>query len=296
MILLRRIRGRLRKELAKRRPLQPQLSGYLAGQAIARAILLEQPFLAGRLGYTESRCLDSVDEHGRAPARVRDELWEGPGVFPPTEDHFIAFQRTYLGALGEVDLLGLLGTMDERRLIERHARSPLTCKLEDLEPYFSPCPWSKFLNEKRILVVHPFVQSVEKQYREHRAQLFLNSDVLPEFQLQTVKAPQCVMGNTDGHESWSTALDELKNSISHCSFDVAIIGCGAFGLPVGAYVKSLGKVAIHLGGATQILFGILGRRWLNRQPFRALMTPAWRPPLEAERPPRWELHEGGSYW
>ena len=45
------------------------------------------------------------------------------------------------------------------------------------------------------------------------------------------------------------------------SFDVAIIGCGAYGMPLGAMLKDAGKTVIHLGGVTQILFGIKGKRW-----------------------------------
>jgi glycerol-3-phosphate dehydrogenase len=41
---------------------------------------------------------------------------------------------------------------------------------------------------------------------------------------------------------------------------VAIIGAGAYGLPMASFVKSIGKKAVHLGGVTQILFGIKGKR------------------------------------
>jgi hypothetical protein len=34
-------------------------------------------------------------------------------------------------------------------------------------------------------------------------------------------------------------------------FDVALIGAGAYGLPLAACVKRLGKKAIHMGGVTK---------------------------------------------
>ena len=37
-------------------------------------------------------------------------------------------------------------------------------------------------------------------------------------------------------------------------FDVAIIGCGDYGLPLAEKLKSHGKQVIHLGGATQLMF------------------------------------------
>ena len=44
-------------------------------------------------------------------------------------------------------------------------------------------------------------------------------------------------------------------------FDTAIIGCGAYGFPLAAKLKAAGKQAFHMGGATQLLFGIKGSRW-----------------------------------
>jgi hypothetical protein len=80
------------------------------------------------------------------------------------------------------------------------------------------------------------------------------------------------------------------------SFDVAIIGCGAYGLPLGAFVKQLGKKAVHLGGASQLLFGIRGKRWDDREPYLYLMDQSWiRPSLE-ERPSKPDLVEDACYW
>jgi hypothetical protein len=79
-------------------------------------------------------------------------------------------------------------------------------------------------------------------------------------------------------------------------FDVAIVGCGAYGLPLGAFIKRQGKACIHMGGATQLLFGITGNRWRDMPQFQALQTEAWQPPLESERPVNWKQVEGGSYW
>ena len=49
--------------------------------------------------------------------------------------------------------------------------------------------------------------------------------------------------------------------ISEIDFEIAIIGAGAYGLPLGAFIKKIGRQAIHLGGATQILFGVRRARW-----------------------------------
>jgi len=45
----------------------------------------------------------------------------------------------------------------------------------------------------------------------------------------------------------------MKNEISEIDFDVAIIGAGAYGLPLASYIKEMGRQAIHMGGSTQMV-------------------------------------------
>ena len=42
-------------------------------------------------------------------------------------------------------------------------------------------------------------------------------------------------------------VEILGVKIDKIDFDVAIIGCGAYGIFLADYIKSLGKKAIHLG-------------------------------------------------
>ena len=42
-------------------------------------------------------------------------------------------------------------------------------------------PWTYSLKGKKILVVHPFSETIESQYKNKKKKLFKNSEVLPEF-------------------------------------------------------------------------------------------------------------------
>ena len=88
----------------------------------------------------------------------------------------------------------------------------------------------------------------------------------------------------------------MKNQISNCDYDVAIIGCGAYGLPLAAHVKRMGKVGIHIGGATQILFGIKGKRWESIPAVSKLINEHWVKPLPEETPSEFRNMEDGAYW
>ena len=90
---------------------------------------------------------------------------------------------------------------------------------------------------------------------------------------------------------WSSAL---RGKID---FDVAILGCGAYAFSLGAFIKrDLGKCAVHLGGATQLLFGIRGGRWDSWPCFNIYFNKYWTRPDESERPSNYKFHEGGAYW
>jgi hypothetical protein len=165
-------------------------------------------------------------------------------------------------------------------------------KLAGLEPYYFANPWSKHLKDKNVLVIHPFEQSIINNYK-NRDQLFENKDVLPNFNLLTIKAEQN-LGNTNSN--YFDCIDRTKDKISNVNFDVAIIGCGASGLPLASYVKKdLGKTAIHLGGATQVLFGIIGKRWEHY--LKKLINENWTRPLPEETPQNYlKLADNGCYW
>jgi hypothetical protein len=144
-------------------------------------------------------------------------------------------------------------------------------------------------------VVHPFEETIKKQYAKRQV-LFKDPRILPNFELRTVKAVQSIAGNKPRFANWFDALESMCKKISDTDFDVAIIGAGAYGLPLASFVKSLGAKAVHLGGATQILFGIRGKRWDARPFFTSLYNENWVRPLPAEVPENFQVVESGCYW
>lgn len=81
-----------------------------------------------------------------------------------------------------------------------------------------------------------------------------------------------------------------------CDYEVAIIGAGAYGLPLAAHARDTGHVAIQMSGATQLLFGIKGRRWDTHPQISKLYNPAWVRPAPPNSPPtsrRWRVAATG---
>ncbi len=120
--------------------------------------------------------------------------------------------------------------------------------------------------------------------------------MLPPFELATLKAVQSIGGNQVPFSSWFDALESMKKKIGELDFDVAIVGAGAYGLPLSAHIKAIGKKAVHIGGAAQMLFGIYGRRWVDHPQEKVFINEHWTRPLPSEKPTNANAVENGCYW
>jgi hypothetical protein len=129
-----------------------------------------------------------------------------------------------------------------------------------VEPFFFSDPWSKELEGKKVLVIHPYSKSIQKQY-ENRDLLWKNKNVLPSFDLSTYKSVQSI-AKTGPHSGWLESFNLMKKDIMYLDFDIALLGCGGYGMPLAHFIsEGLNKSAIYVGGGLQILFGIKGKRW-----------------------------------
>ena len=127
--------------------------------------------------------------------------------------------------------------------------------------------------------------------------MFADKRVLPKFKsLETIKAVQTIAGNNSVFKDWFEALDFMKKEIDKKDFDIAIIGCGAYGFPLAAHVKRRGKKAIHMGGPTQMFFGIKGKRWEDNEKFKTIINDYFVNPTDQDIPKDFNKVEGGCYW
>ena len=274
-----------------------KLSSVAANKAIAHLLLAKSPCLVARIGHTEGRIVGEHAFRGSCYSRVSlKQAHQNAGIFPVDPQTLTAFAEIYGQAIAGADLLGVWQTSYQMKLLAECYRDIPLAPLSSLEPYFHHSPWSSVLRHRRVLVVHPFAASIERQYRLHRAQLFADPEVLPEMDLQVLAPPQTLAPMTSGYGSWLEAFDHLVTRVLQCDFEVALLGCGAYGLPLGAAIKRSGRQAVHLGGALQLLFGIRGRRWESMPEMAALMNDYWIRPSPEETPASSSLVEGGCYW
>ena len=92
----------------------------------------------------------------------------------------------------------------------------------------------------------------------------------------------------------------MKKQMNETDYDIALIGCGAYGFNLAAHAKRMGKKGFHLGGVLQVLFGIIGKRWENPKQgngvYLKLLNNHWVRPMDSEKPKQSFLVENNTYW
>ena len=225
------------------------------------------------------------------------------GIFPQTIETLENFSKRYFEDIPEIDLLGSFNYTEKYMPLRNDVQY---VHLECLYPFFVDKPWTRALKGKKILVVHPFAETIQYQYSQ-REKIFDNPNILPEYELLTFKAVQSGAGAEVPYKDWFEALKYMENEISKINFDICILGCGAYGLPLAAHIKRLGKKAIHIGGGTQLLWGIKGKRWDNNAyiwkelpqlntNYSLLYNEYWVRASNHETPRNSSTVEGGCYW
>ena len=86
----------------------------------------------------------------------------------------------------------------------------------------------------------------------------------------------------------------MTEEIEKQDFEVALIGCGAYGFQLASRVKRMGKIAVHMGGSVQTLFGIKGGRWDVQ--YSDMYNEYWVYPDGSEKIKNASSVESGCYW
>lgn len=222
--------------------------------------------------------------------KLAESFCNNAGFFPNDRKQIEKYAHQLVNDMKELDVLG--SWLPAERQFEKQLGHCIKIPLKDLEPFHHTRPWTLQLQNKKVLVIHPFHDTIKYQWKK-RKHIFKDMEIMPECDLQIMKSVQSIAGNETGFTTWFDALAYMEDEIGKRDFDIALLGCGAYGFNLAAHIKRMGRKAVHLGGFLQILFGIMGKRWEDKYPF---VNEYWIRPLDSDKPKGANSIENGCYW
>jgi hypothetical protein len=256
-----------------------------SNQQIIDCIKSDNPFIISRFGAETLLCFDYL--HNKQinyknmnqimrncgiysksnEQRVFEEYFEKVKDTIKNSDCLACFQEKETKSLYQTFISIQKESIDKFNLIEIHSRS--------LEPFYivqqNEIPWSHYLIGKKVLVINPFVKSFQKQMKNN-FQIFKDKPIFLENQHFIYYQSFQTHGDNHIHNDWKETFSIMCKDIEKLDFDIALLGCGAYGLPLCNFIKSkLNKSAIYVGGGLQLLFGVMGERWIQRDDWKKII-------------------------
>lgn len=281
---------------------------------IRAQLLAATPAFVGRIAGIELQVAYHVHHGLPLPPGMLEELTNNAGIYAPTRESLEAYVQRLLMAYAHCTLIAEWDrngpvyqiTGKGQELIQRMVPSHRVPRIDALalEPYYAKQVeegWMPALKGKRVLVVHPFVHTLRSQLERH-AQPF-GPKWLEGCTCHVLAPPQTIAGNHHGVD-WQTHLADFLLRLDHSLEtlprpEVAFVAAGGYGMLIADELHLRGISVLYIGGALQLFFGIIGRRWFTNPTILHAMDEfedGWTRPLAADQPTGKERVERGCYW
>ena len=282
---------------------------------LAEAIHQGRPYGIGRAGVSEQivlyypillRSNPSQTQLRAFEYQVREHGFTHSGIFPQDNEFYLQYAASYLDSIRRLDLFGMILDQHMGPAIIQHnqIKTPLIFH-KDLVPDRSipadesNCYLSLFRG-KRILLICPFAKALAERANRATFEQTWSKTGKRWFFPAAVEAFEHAYGfDQKTQQRFGNSLnmlDELYAQLDQRSFDIALVASGGISVPLVAHLRDRGKIAISLGGALQVLFGVIGKRWRSRQEWcEKYVNPHWIDTPAAYKP-QGDFFAQGAYW
>jgi hypothetical protein len=268
--------------------------------------------IVARHGASEQNLMDFAESPSDTIQQYQIAEWGKSGFYflheqsqEEQRDLALFWGKQRQEAYGIMNAFGLMyweHENNQKQGIERYA--PKSAWIH-ADAFYPPClpienvhykiPWTEGLRNKTILIVHPFIDTIKQQI-PRLSEIWSKanasgapSSCMPIDTMDQVKFVRAQLPVTNPTKSWVEVFNEMKQEITDVGhFDLAMVSCGGFGLPLLGHIASLPHKpsGIYLGGALQLYFGIHGSRWYSNGGWYAQWqesyTDAWTWPLDSD--------------
>jgi hypothetical protein len=269
--------------------------------------IIEQnnPFFIGRIAgcelkvayyYQQGNLFDIVDE-------LR-ELENNAGIFTKDNDSLAKYTQKLIESY---DHCTMIAEWEQTGKVFAHTgsgqqfitkRTPNIPKIDAraLEPYYFKESWMPSLKGKKILIIHPFSKTFSKQITNLK-KIFPNKSWFEDCKISFAQPPLTLAGNhqdKDWQEHINPFLESLKE---HTDFEIALVAAGGYGMLIADYIfMEMRKSVMYIGGALQLFFGVVGKRWFDNKDILKLVNDDWIRPDKGDKPINFINVEKGCYW
>lgn len=131
---------------------------------IAQLLKSYSPFMVGRFGAVEMHCVSRWMHGDKCTDAEKEQALYAAGIFPKDDATIERFCKVYTDAMKECDVLGVWEVTGEKEAVKKFCPKARVIPSRSIEPYYYENPWSMELKGKKLLVVHPFKRTIEKQF------------------------------------------------------------------------------------------------------------------------------------
>ncbi len=279
-----------------------------SGYASAKIGKSQQHWMYYEIFLTKER------EEERLKQFQKDLLFHGlkqEGIFPAKPDFYLKYNKFYIEQVRNLDSLGIFYYPWELEMIRYYQ---LNCKIiyypdqfphktwiDEFYPLGEETCYLEFFKNKKLLLISPFAQLLRERATQYIFEGIWSKVGLKWFSPQKVDALEFPYGfSRETQEKYPTVRDlfeEIVAEIDKKDFDIALVSAAGLAIPIVSYIKSIGKIGIDLGGHQQILFGVIGKRWRDRQRWKEqLFNEYWIDMPAKYRPKETDVCDRGAYW
>lgn len=272
---------------------------------IKNVILENKPFFIGRIAGCELKIaynflkgdlLDIVDELKELENNAGIKINNNDSLKKYVEELVESYKNCTVIAEWEITGKVFSYTGIGQQLITSKTIAIPKIDARALEPYYFKNSWMPALTGKKILIVHPFLNTFSKQIYNFD-KIFPDRPWFDKCEIKFIQPPFTLAGNhqdKDWQEHFQLFIEELKEKND---FDIALVAAGGYGMLISNYIfKEMGKSVMYIGGALQLFFGVIGKRWFENKEILKLVNDDWIRPTKEDKPQNFINVEKGCYW
>ena len=258
----------------------------------------KEKFFIGRLSGNETRLCGLFINNKNITTDLYQNMLFGAGIQFKTVDDLTQYVKMYNTSVKNTTLIGIWdgGMYKQAKEYYDYLNNIKLNKIcaHGLEPYyFMDEPTYKCIPHKKILIITSHKETTLSQLPN--LDKIYNKPIFDNAEFYIYKPAQQNAGSHDTN-SWQFHYNNMKQELADIkktfNFDIALVSAGGFGMPLCNYIYTeLNTSTIYVGGALQLFFGIMGKRWANNN-----MNSFWVKTLMVDKPLNTHLCEGSCYW